>query len=139
MYEGRLWPSDKTLSPTASYRAVGDKAAVGCLLVYCSGGSLLGDGRRSDGSQRAIEDELVHRARVSWVNRRGACGAWSPLIDDRPGARRQLALCSASPLSARAWWLHPPTTDQTRRGGTSPSARMRVNAKSKPEKKENLF
>jgi hypothetical protein len=29
-------PSDITLSPTASYRAVGDKEAVGCLLVYCS-------------------------------------------------------------------------------------------------------
>jgi hypothetical protein len=36
MYERRLWPSDITLSPTASYRAVGDKEAVGCLLVYCS-------------------------------------------------------------------------------------------------------
>jgi hypothetical protein len=34
--ERRLWPSDITLSPTASYRAVGDKEAVGCLLVYCS-------------------------------------------------------------------------------------------------------
>jgi hypothetical protein len=36
MYERQLWPSDITLSPTASYRAVGDKVAVGCLLVYCS-------------------------------------------------------------------------------------------------------
>jgi hypothetical protein len=34
--ERRLWPSEITLSPTASYRAVGDKEAVGCLLVYCS-------------------------------------------------------------------------------------------------------
>jgi hypothetical protein len=36
MYERRLWPSDITLSPTASYRSVGDKEAVGCFFVYCS-------------------------------------------------------------------------------------------------------
>jgi hypothetical protein len=31
-----LRPSDISLSPTASYRAVGDKKAVGCVSVYCS-------------------------------------------------------------------------------------------------------
>jgi hypothetical protein len=36
MYERRLWPLDITLSPTVSYRAVGDKEAVGCFFVYCS-------------------------------------------------------------------------------------------------------
>jgi hypothetical protein len=36
--ERPLWSSEITLSPTASYRAVGDKATVRCLLVYCSDG-----------------------------------------------------------------------------------------------------
>lgn len=50
------------------------------------------------------------RARVSWVNRRAACGVWSP-SDDRPGLR---------PAPGSAWLLVASPSNgshQTRRGG----------------------
>jgi hypothetical protein len=53
--ERLLWLSDITLSPTASYTAVGDKAAVGCLLVYCSESNLF--------CSKSASDSLVHTRR----------------------------------------------------------------------------
>jgi hypothetical protein len=93
-----LRPSDISLSPTASYRAVGDKKAVGRVSVYCSGVSegVTGMGTNIDSSRNCLRQLLLTS---------------SSSRSNRSGRRQQDKLCLPADITISPLLLSPASVE----------------------------